>query len=812
MTAGLRACLLGALLLLSFCGIPLLAADDAPPRPLEWLQLCDGQVLAGWTQSAVGSDAWQARDGLLHGTDKSGLLSVEHTFGAALWKFHWKNSAGGLLELDLPEVPGVSSSPPVDITIRLLNGARCGEILSGAKSLSPGTTVPDTKDKGHEVEVLHHEAAIVVTIDGKEAARAAIPPGRRTGFGLRVAQGSATIGPVLFREPGGVALFNGHDLTGFYCDGNLKSWGVENGSLVNLAKHGSFLRSEKEYGNFTLSLLYRIVKGGNSGVGIRTPVRKWPSSDGMEIQVLDEPDGKRISHETVAGIYRNMPAFRRADKHFPEWNHLVIKADGPMISVWMNGVLVNHANLSRHSTLRYRDLQGWIGFQDHNNRVEYRDVTILEAPPGTGFPAWQQPASPPPGQLVLGPVLDSSELLAPHPVETAVVAGASTGNSDRGGVLANLKGPGAVTRIFRSNASGTLALYFDGEKKPRVQSSWASLAKHLPIVSASESTIYTYIPYQKSLRIEQQGARPASYQFTYATYPSDNVPPSGTGPLPGADRGWMFALHYAQFHHNHGVVPFEPHLLPVSAGPKSLAPKASAVVAESAGAGQTRWLKLTGPASLLANQSLWLDIYVDGESSPAVSAPARLLFPTFAPEAGNNPAGSFMLARKGQQMYNLLAIPFGNGLKIMARNTGDQPIDNFAVEAGVHPLTADEVPPLRLRGQFASTSAGDWLDLQGEGKLVWLAIDQAPANLGEISAVTIDGQAQPGWQKLRVADWLGRDTPGSHQNSGLDGTAGPLAWRHLLIDPLCFRSSLKISLSHALPGGTGTLALAYVKK
>ena len=78
------------------------------------------------------------------------------------------------------------------------------------------------------------------------------------------------------------------------------------------------------------------------------------------------------------------------------------------------------------------------------------------------------------------------------------------------------------------------------------------------------------------------------------------------------------------------------------------------------GAGLVNWLRLTADKAVLANDDLWLEVTVDGESIPAIAAPARFLFPAFAGEAPREFSSMVMTRKEG--FANLLAMPFGAGL------------------------------------------------------------------------------------------------------------------------------------------------------
>ena len=66
-------------------------------------------------------------------------------------------------------------------------------------------------------------------------------------------------------------LFNGTDLTGWSKVGN-ESWTVEDGLLhgKGLTKAYGYLETEKDYKDFQLSLRFKCVGDGNSGVFFHT--------------------------------------------------------------------------------------------------------------------------------------------------------------------------------------------------------------------------------------------------------------------------------------------------------------------------------------------------------------------------------------------------------------------------------------------------------------------------------------------------------------------------------------------------------------
>ncbi|MCS7224295.1 MAG: DUF1080 domain-containing protein [Armatimonadetes bacterium] len=175
-------------------------------------------------------------------------------------------------------------------------------------------------------------------------------------------------------EKGFVSLFNGKDLTGWVVMGS-ESWKVENGLLVCTGEGGGWLRSEKEYDDFVLRLEYKISKGGNSGIFLRAALHGNPAYTGMEIQILDDY-GREPAHWTAGGMYDVMAPKKNMSKPSGEWNQVEIICSGPWVIVWMNGEEILRVSMDEHPKLKDRLRKGYIGLQNHGNRVEFRNIRI----------------------------------------------------------------------------------------------------------------------------------------------------------------------------------------------------------------------------------------------------------------------------------------------------------------------------------------------------------------------------------------------------------------------------------------------------
>jgi HEAT repeat protein len=182
-------------------------------------------------------------------------------------------------------------------------------------------------------------------------------------------------------------LFNGSDLKGFkVIDGKEGNWQVTDGILTTIGEGGGWLSTAGQYGDFQLDLDFRLSEGGNSGVFIRSPRQGDPAYSGMEIQVLDDyaPVYANLKPWQYTGSIYGVqgPSLRAARKH-DEWQHMQIVADGPRVIVRLNEQLIVDADLIAHMDQEVthpglKRLSGFIGFQSHTSRVEYRNITIRE--------------------------------------------------------------------------------------------------------------------------------------------------------------------------------------------------------------------------------------------------------------------------------------------------------------------------------------------------------------------------------------------------------------------------------------------------
>jgi hypothetical protein len=176
------------------------------------------------------------------------------------------------------------------------------------------------------------------------------------------------------------ALFNGHDLAGWtVMHGG--EWAIEDGALVgrngtnwstNPEKSGSWLSTEKQYGDFILELEYAVNQGGNSGVFFHSAHEKNPAFTGYEMQIVAD-QGRQPTKGSAGSLYDVVAAAKNMSRPAGEWNQVKIVAEGRHVQILWNGELTID-----HDT--DRALKGYVGLQNHDSKsaVKFRNIRITE--------------------------------------------------------------------------------------------------------------------------------------------------------------------------------------------------------------------------------------------------------------------------------------------------------------------------------------------------------------------------------------------------------------------------------------------------
>lgn len=208
------------------------------------------------------------------------------------------------------------------------------------------------------------------------------------------------------KSEGWELLFDGSSTNGWHKYGDTTktgaAWKVEGNTLrfdPSLKKDnkeaGGDIVTNAEYGNFHLSLDWKIDTGGNSGIifYVKEDKSKYENTynTGPEMQVLDNekhPDAKIIKHR-AGDLYDLISSSSEPVKPALEWNHAEIKSKDGKLDLYLNGVNVvsttmwddNWKKLIAGS--KFKTMPGFgtfktgkIALQDHGNNVWYRNIKI----------------------------------------------------------------------------------------------------------------------------------------------------------------------------------------------------------------------------------------------------------------------------------------------------------------------------------------------------------------------------------------------------------------------------------------------------
>jgi hypothetical protein len=166
---------------------------------------------------------------------------------------------------------------------------------------------------------------------------------------------------------------------------------VVDGALTRAGKGGDIITVD-QFGDFELTLEYNIAPGGNSGIFFRVveddPVM-WHGAP--EVQVIDNARKDLKPEQTSGANYDLHAPSRDVTRPAGEWNALRLVVKGNLVEHWINGTKVVDYELGsedwkrRVQASKFKDWprfgsarRGHIAFQDHGDRVAYRNIRIRD--------------------------------------------------------------------------------------------------------------------------------------------------------------------------------------------------------------------------------------------------------------------------------------------------------------------------------------------------------------------------------------------------------------------------------------------------
>ena len=397
-------------------------------------------------------------------------------------------------------------------------------------------------------------------------------------------------------------------------------------------------------------------------------------------------------------------------------------------------------------------------------------------------------------------------------------------------VIADLKGPGVITRIWTPTPTDEpIAFYFDGETTPRVKCKYRQLFDgstppfNAPLVGFGSGGFYSYLPlpYKTSCKIVIQAPKVQFYQINYATYPPDapiqTFAPDAP-PMRGADMQQAQRVLGMAGKDMSALVVGEGTPIHVTKITRSLMPGKSVTLFESRKGGRIGGIRLS-PAAAFAgkDRGVVLKITWDGAKSPAVLCPAGDFF---GYSWGDPAARSLLVGSDAGAAYCYFPMPYGRGAKIelVSERSGGDPVQVQAeiVHADL-PRRTDEGEFYALWRRENPTTKGkpfNYVETQGRGHLVGVTLQAQ----GSIPGITpffegddqayLDGELTThgtGSEDFFNGGWY--DVPGrwearaSYPLSGCLDYSRPQArsggYRLFLTDAYAFHKSLKLDMEHA---------------
>jgi len=178
-----------------------------------------------------------------------------------------------------------------------------------------------------------------------------------------------------------ISLFNGTDLTGWEKVGH-ESWTVENGVIhgKGLTPDYGYLQTEKPYRDFQLSLRFKCVGDGNSGVFFHSAFKPGTAdvTQGMQFEI----DCNMMHH--TGGVYaedgRQWVVWPAPENEsvvkMAEWNDYLVEVQGNRYRSRLNGVqMVDFTDPKPGAS------DGTIALQLHaggRGNMEFRDIWVRD--------------------------------------------------------------------------------------------------------------------------------------------------------------------------------------------------------------------------------------------------------------------------------------------------------------------------------------------------------------------------------------------------------------------------------------------------
>jgi len=410
-----------------------------------------------------------------------------------------------------------------------------------------------------------------------------------------------------------------------------------------------------------------------------------------------------------------------------------------------------------------------------------------------------------------------------------------SGNGSAAAVLADVKGPGAIVRLWSANPRGTICIYLDGSSKPAIKCSMSDYFLHRvpdPISGRSSGGFISYepIPFAKSCRVVVYGAGDLYYQVSVRLYPvrthvqtykSSDIQ-SYVAYIKKAVSVWRGESMVSRDGYmrlgNSGRREWQRRIVVVPAGRK-------AVIFQKNGAGCIGKLGFTVKRGSL--DKCTLRFYWDKENKPAVSVPALSLFGV---SSSSENIKSLLTSAKGADYAARFAMPYARHARLEIVNHGTS---SLVLRADVTSFRfrrlAEHVGRFHANFRQAVTKPDvpfEVVNVKGRGRLIGLVLathaKRSSKCLEGDDYILVDGEKSSSIHGTGTEDyfncgWMFKDGLISRALYGvtaLDLTRAHIsAYRWHVPDPISFDRSMLFRFEHGeintSPGITYSAAAFY---
>jgi hypothetical protein len=196
------------------------------------------------------------------------------------------------------------------------------------------------------------------------------------------------------KAAGWILLFDGKTLDGWMTSsGTASKTPVDDDSINPHGCGGYMMVHNKQWEDFILACDFKISKGCNSGIFVRTSSLKPRAGkdvgyNGIEVQILDS---QGAGYYDTGALYDLVKPTKNAMKPVGQWNHIVVTCNKNLIEVELNGERVTRMDLdewtrpnerpdgSKHKfDIAYKDhpRTGYLGLQDHGAACWFKNIKI----------------------------------------------------------------------------------------------------------------------------------------------------------------------------------------------------------------------------------------------------------------------------------------------------------------------------------------------------------------------------------------------------------------------------------------------------